>query len=341
MKQLTLGSIAERIGARLVGDTDYVVTGLATLSSALPNHLSFLSNMKYKQQLATTRAGAVILHPDQAYLFSRHRLLLDNPYVGYAKFSQLFAHKPYFKGIDKTARIDSTAILGRNVNLAAGTVIGPNVRLGDNVTLGPNSIVDSDSIIGGNTNIAANVTIYHNIKVGNNCIIHSSAVIGADGFGFAREGSNWVKIAQLGGVMIGDNVEIGAGTTIDRGALSCTIIGNGVKLDNQIQIGHNVELGDHTAIAGCSAIAGSTKLGKYCTVAGACGIVGHLNIADGVHITAMSRVTNSIAKAGVYSSGTALDNNKQWRRNATLFKQLDRLVKRIKQLETNIFQLGR
>ena len=180
MKQLTLGSIAEQIGARLVGDTDYVVTGLATLASALPNHLSFLSNMKYKQQLATTRAGAVILHPDQAYLFSRHRLLLDNPYVGYAKFSQLFAHKPYFKGIDKTARIDSTAILGRNVNLAAGTVIGPNVRLGDNVTLGPNSIVDSDSIIGGNTNIAANVTIYHNIKVGNNCIIHSSAVIGAD-----------------------------------------------------------------------------------------------------------------------------------------------------------------
>lgn len=209
------------------------------------------------------------------------------------------------------------------------------------MTLGPNSIVDSDSIIGGNTNIAANVTIYHNIKAGNNCIIHSSAVIGADGFGFAREGSNWVKIAQLGGVKIGDNVEIGAGTTIDRGALSCTIIGNGVKLDNQIQIGHNVELGDHTAIAGCSAIAGSTKLGKYCTVAGACGIVGHLNIADGVHITAMSRVINSIARAGVYSLGTALDNNKQWRRNATLFKQLDRLVKRIKQLETNIFQLGR
>jgi UDP-3-O-[3-hydroxymyristoyl] glucosamine N-acyltransferase len=341
MKQLTLGSIAERIGARLIGDADYVVTGLATLASASPNHLSFLSNMKYKQQLAATRAGAVILHPNQAHLFSGHRLLLDNPYVGYAKFSQQFAYKPHFNGIDKTARIDSTAVLGLNVNLAAGTVIGPNVRLGDNVTLGPNTIVGSDSIVGGNTNIAANVTLYHNVKVGNNCIIHSSAVIGADGFGFARDGSNWVKIAQLGGVIIGDNVEIGAGTTIDCGALSSTVIGNGVKLDNQIQIGHNVELGEHTAIAGCSAIAGSTKLGKYCTVAGACGIVGHLNIADGVHITAMSRVTNSIAKAGVYSSGTALDKNKNWRRNAARFKQLDQLVKRIKQLETDIFHLGR
>jgi UDP-3-O-[3-hydroxymyristoyl] glucosamine N-acyltransferase len=341
MKQLTLGNIAERIGARLVGDADYVITGLATLASALPNHLSFLSNMKYKEQLATTKAGAVILHPDNAHLFSRHRLLINNPYVGYAKFSQLFAYKPHFSGIDKTARIDSTAILGRNINLAAGTVIGPNVKIGDNVTLGPNTIVGSHTIIGGNANIAANVTLYHNIKVGNNCTIHSSAVIGADGFGFARDGFNWVKIAQLGGVIIGNNVEIGAGTTIDRGALSSTIIGNGVKLDNQIQIGHNVELGDHTAIAGCSAIAGSTKLGKYCTVAGACGIVGHLNIVDGVHITAMSRVTNSIAKAGVYSSGTALDDNKNWRRNAARFKQLDQLVKRVKQLETNIFHLGR
>lgn len=337
MKQFNLGDIAKHLDARLVGDTNYRVTGLATLSSALPNHLSFLSNMKYKPLLDVTQAGAVILHPDQADLFSGHRLLLDNPYVGYAKLSQLFAYKPHFSGIDKTARIDSTAILGRNVNLAAGTVIGPNVKIGDNVTLGPNTIVGSASIIGSNTHISANVTLYHDVMIGSNCIIHSSAVIGADGFGFARDGSNWVKIAQLGDVIIGDNVEVGAGTTIDRGALSSTIIGNGVKLDNQIQIGHNVELGDHTAIAGCSAIAGSTKLGKYCTVAGACGIAGHLHIVDGVHITAMSRVTNSIAKAGVYSSGTALDNNKKWRRNATRFKQLDQIVKRIKQLEKTSF----
>jgi UDP-3-O-[3-hydroxymyristoyl] glucosamine N-acyltransferase len=341
VKRITLGDIAERIGATLVGDRQFKVSGLATLSAALPYHVSFLANIKYKHLLKTTQAGAVILHPDQAHLFTGYRLLLENPYVGYAKFSQLFAHKPYYDGIDKTAQIDSSASLGMHVNLAAGTVIGPNVTLGDNVSIGPNTVIGAYSVVGDNTNIAANVTLYHNVKVGSKCVIHSSAVIGADGFGFAKEGSDWVKIAQLGGVTIGDNVEVGAGTTIDRGSLSDTIIGNGVKLDNQIQIGHNVELGEYTAIAGCSAIAGSTKLGKHCTIAGACGIAGHLSIADGVHVTGMSRVTSAIPKAGVYSSGTALDTNKNWRRNAARFKQLDQINKRIKQLESDMMQLGR
>ena len=339
MKQFTLGDLAKRIGAKLEGDAHYPITGIATLASALPHHLSFLANMKYKHLLDTCQAGAVVLHPDQAHLYTGHCLLLDNPYLGYAKLSQAFARSPDFSAIDKTAIVNPTAVLGKGVNLAAGSIIGPYVTLGNHVSVGPNTVIGAHSVIGDSTNIAANVTLYHDIKIGAHCIIHSGAVIGADGFGFAKDGADWIKIAQLGGVTIGDNVEVGAGTTIDRGALSNTYIGHGVKLDNQIQIGHNVELGDFTAVAACSAIAGSTKLGKHCTIAGACGIAGHITLVDAVHITAMSIVTNSITEPGVYSSGTAIDKNQKWRRNAARFKQLDQMAKRIKKLELNAFQL--
>ena len=339
MDQLTLGAVAELIGAKLEGDPNHLVSGLATLASALPHQVSFLANMKYAHQLDSSQAGAVILHADQAQLFSGHCLVIENPYLGYAKLSQSFAPIPYYSAIDKTAQVDPTAILGRGVNLAAGTVIGPYVNLGNHVSIGPNSVVGSHSKIGEHTNIAANVTLYHDIEVGAHCRIHSGAVIGADGFGFAKDGPDWVKIAQLGGVIIDDHVEVGAGTTIDRGALDNTIIGYGVKLDNQVQIAHNVVLGDYTAIAGCTAIAGSTKLGKHCTIAGACGITGHLTLVDGVHVTAMSLVTHSITEPGAYSSGTGLDKNQKWRRNATRFKQLEQMAKRLKQLELEIVQL--
>ncbi|MFT5069465.1 MAG: UDP-3-O-[3-hydroxymyristoyl] glucosamine N-acyltransferase [Candidatus Paceibacteria bacterium] len=339
MRHLTLGAIADLIGAKLEGDASYPVTGLATLASALPHQVSFLANMKYASQLDSSRAGAVILHADQAKLFAGHCLLLDNPYLGYAKLSQQFAPTPDFSGIDKSAEVHPTATIGSAVNLASGTVIGPYVTLGDAVSIGPNSVVGAHSSIGNGTNVAANVTLYHDVKVGACCTIHSGAVIGADGFGFAKDGPDWVKIAQLGGVIIGDHVEVGAGTSIDRGALDNTIIGYGVKLDNQVQIAHNVELGDYTAIAGCTAIAGSTKLGKHCTIAGACGITGHLTLGDGVHVTAMSLVTHSISEPGAYSSGTGLDNNQKWRRNAARFKQLDQMAKRLKQLELEMARL--
>ena len=339
MRHLTLGAIAEIIGAKLEGDADYRVTGLATLASALPHQVSFLANMKYASALDVCQAGAVILNADQAKFFSGHCLLLDNPYLGYAKLSQEFAPTADFRGIDKSAQVHPTATIGNAVNLAAGTVIGPYAKLGDAVSIGPNSVVGAHSSIGQRTNIAANVSLYHDIEVGAFCTIHGGAVIGADGFGFAKDGPDWVKIAQLGGVTIGDHVEVGAGTSIDRGALDNTIIGYGVKLDNQVQIAHNVELGDYTAIAGCTAIAGSTKLGKHCTIAGACGITGHLTLGDGVHVTAMSLVTHSISEPGAYSSGTGLDKNQKWRRNATRFKQLDQMAKRLKQLELEMAQL--
>lgn len=340
LSQLTLGAIAKQIGATLKGDPDYVVTGLATLVSAMPHQVSFFANVRYRQQLGNCQAGAVILQPEHAKFFTGHCLLLDKPYVGYAKLSQAFDYKPPLCGIVKTARIDPTAVLGRGINLAAGVVIGPYVTLGNCVSIGANTVVEAHAKVGDYTNIAANVTLYHRVKIGAQCIIHSGAVIGADGFGFAKDGCNWIKVAQLASVSIGDNVEIGAGTTIDRGALTDTIIGNGVKLDNQIQIGHNVQLGDSTAIAACTGIAGSTTLGKHCTVAGACGIAGHLTLVDDVHITAMSLVTHSIAKPGVYSSGTAMDNNHKWLRNATRFKQLEQMAKRIKHLELEIAKLN-
>lgn len=339
MRHLTLGNIADLIGAELIGDASYPVNGLATLASALPHQVSFLANMKYASQLAYSQAGAVILNRDQAKLFAGHCLLLDNPYLGYAKLSQAFAPAFGFKGVDASAQIHSTASIGKEVNLAAGVVIGEGVILGDKVSIGANSVVGSRCVIGSNTSLAANVTLYHDIVVGEACIIHSGAIIGADGFGFAKDGQDWVKISQLGGVTLGDHVEVGAGTSIDRGALDNTIIGHGVKLDNQVQIAHNVELGDYTAVAGCTAIAGSTKLGKHCTIAGACGITGHLTLADGVHVTAMSLVTHSISEAGAYSSGTGLDKNQKWRRNAARFKQLDQMAKRIKQLEFEMNQL--
>ncbi len=339
MQHLTLGEIARLLGAELKGEADYPVTGLATVVKAQAHQVSFLANMKYASQLQQCVAGAVILHPDQAHLFSGNCLLLVNPYLGYARLSQAFAPADQFSGIHGSAEVAASAHLGEQVNLAPGVVIGADAIIGDRVTIGANTVVGAGSSIGDDTRLGANVTLYHDVQLGCSCTVHSGAVIGADGFGFAKDGDEWVKIEQLGGVIVGDFVEIGAGTSIDRGALDNTIIGHGVKLDNQVQIAHNVELGDYTAIAGCTAIAGSTKLGKHCTVAGACGITGHLTLADGVHVTAMSLVTHSINEPGAYSSGTGLDKNQKWRRNAARFKQLDQMAKRLKQLEAELQQL--
>jgi len=339
LQHLTLGEIAQLLGAQLKGEADYPVTGLATVVKAQPHQVSFLANMKYASQLEQCAAGAVILHPDQAHLFSGNCLLLVNPYLGYARLSQAFAPADQFSGIHSSAEVAASARLGVQVNLAPGVVIGADAIIGDRVSIGANTVVGTGSSIGDDTRLGANVTLYHGVELGCSCTVHSGAVIGADGFGFAKDGDEWVKIEQLGGVIVGDFVEIGAGTSIDRGALDNTIIGHGVKLDNQVQIAHNVELGDYTAIAGCTAIAGSTKLGKHCTVAGACGITGHLTLVDGVHVTAMSLVTHSINEPGAYSSGTGLDKNQKWRRNAARFKQLDQMAKRLKQLEAELQQL--
>jgi len=332
---ISLQELADVVGAKLLGDPAHQIDGCAGLLSAGPTDLSFIYNKKYESDLKKSDAGVVIL--SDAFLdgFSGNALLVSNPYLAYAKAASII-----YKKSTEEACIHGSAVVGADTNIAQDCSIGANVVIADNVELGKGSRIGAGCFIGENVCIGEgatllpNVTINDGTKIGSNVTIHSGAVIGSDGFGYAplpnKEG--WLKIPQVGCVVIGDNVDIGANTTIDCGALENTIIGNGVKIDNQVMIAHNVEIGDHTAIAGCTGIAGSTKIGKHCTLAGGVGLVGHINIADGVHVTGMTMVTHSIKKAGAYSSGTPFQANSDWLKNAVRFKQLDKLTKKINQL---------
>ena len=331
----TLGELAGRFGLVCQGDAAYVVTGLATLRSARSDQLSFLANPRYTAILQQTAAGAVILAPAISDCFTGNRLLADDPYLAYAKISRLFApSRP-------AAAIHPTAVIGSDCQLGEGCYLGPNAVIGDGVVLGadchvgPGTVIGEGCQLGQGCHLHANVTLYPGVILGQRVVVHSGAVLGADGFGFAPSADGWEKIAQLGGLVVGDDVDIGAGTTIDRGALDDTVIGRGVILDNQIQIAHNVRIGDYTAIAGCAAIAGSTRIGSRCTIAGRASIIGHLEIADNCHITVGSLVTESITEQGSYSSGTFSQPTRQWRRNAVRFNQLDELFKRVRALEQN------
>lgn len=331
---VTLAELAQHLGAELVGDPHYQIADLATLQSAGPSHLSFIANPAYKKYLANSRAGAVLIARDLADGFSGNKLIVANPYLAYAQISQRF--NPYLHctpGIHPSAVVGKNCVLGKDICIHANAVIDDGVTLGDSVEIGPGSYVGEDSIVGSGTKLYANVTIYPGISIGKDCIFHSGCVIGADGFGFSPSPQGWVKIHQLGGVVIGDRVEIGANTTIDRGALDNTLIGDGVIIDNLVQIGHNVQLGRNTAMAACSAIAGSTTIGENCTIAGAVGIAGHLTLVDNVHITAMSMITSSIHEPGSYSSGIPQAPTKEWRKNAARFRNLDALADRLIKLE--------
>jgi UDP-3-O-[3-hydroxymyristoyl] glucosamine N-acyltransferase len=337
-RQYTLAELAELLDVECVGDAEVLISGLATLASASSGQLSFLANPKYQKALETTAAEAVIIAPNMVALCPANCLVSANPYLTYARASQLFA-----PASTAGPSIHASAVISDSASIDTSVTIGAHVSIGDRVVIGADTVISSGCVIGANTVIGegvllyANISLYHNISIGDRVIIHSGAVIGSDGFGFApssdKQKGGWVKIAQLGGVKIGNDVEIGAGCTIDRGALDDTLIGDRVIIDNQVQIAHNVELGENTGIAGCSAIAGSTKIGKNCTIAGAVGIVGHLTITDNVHITAGSLVTKSIDKAGSYSSGTSMQNTKAWRRNAVRFSQLDIMAKRLSDIE--------
>jgi UDP-3-O-[3-hydroxymyristoyl] glucosamine N-acyltransferase len=336
-----LTDIAEKIGAELVARdsqpvASLMISGIGSLESATSTQVSFLANPTYRKQLANTQAAAVIIHPDMKDECTVAALVMSNPYMGFAKLSQLFNNLPdQAIGIHPSAVIAETAELAEGVSIAANVVIGEHVQIGADTRIGPGCVINAHSIIGKNSLLHANVVIYHDVVIGDDCILHSGCVIGADGFGFAPNAGSWEKIAQLGGVRIGNNVEIGANTTIDRGALGHTQIGNNVKLDDQIMIAHNVVIGDGCAIAGTTGIAGSTTLGKNCTIAGGVGIVGHIDIADGVHITGMTLVSKSIREAGVYSSGTAIMPASEWRKSAARFRQLDDMARRLKKLEQN------
>ncbi|PIE24978.1 MAG: UDP-3-O-(3-hydroxymyristoyl)glucosamine N-acyltransferase [Neptuniibacter caesariensis] len=333
----TLQQIAALLSGAIKGDPAYKVEGISTLQAATEKQISFLSNPKYRKHLESTRAGAVILPPEFGEFFSGNAVILDDPYLGYAKLSRYFErNSTASSGIHPSAVVDATAHISADATIESGVVIGANTEIHAGAVIKANSVIGRACCVGENTLIHPNVTFYDDVYIGTDAVVHSGAVIGADGFGFANDKGRWVKIAQLGGVRIGNNVEIGACTTIDRGALDNTIISDGVILDNQIQIAHNVVIGKNTAIAGCTAVAGSTKIGDRCSIAGACGITGHLDITDDVHVTAMTLVTKSIDKAGTYSSGTGMLPHKQWQKNVVRFRQLDTISRRLRSIEAKI-----
>ncbi len=326
-----LATLAALLNAELAGDPETEIHGLATLKAAGSGSLSFYHNPRYFSDLSATRASAVILSREHADSFSGNKLLVDNPYVCYARASHLFDQKrEQPKAIAASARISDSANLGSGVRVGENVVIAENVSIGADSIVAANTVIEGDVQIGESSHIGSNVSIAHDVRIGKRAHIYAGVVIGSDGFGFAHDGGRYFKIAQLGSVVIGDDVEIGANSCIDRGALDDTVINNGVKIDNQVQIAHNVEIGSDTVICGCSAIAGSVKIGKNCVIAGAVGIINHVEIADGVTVTAMSLVNQSIKEAGSYSSGTGLSETAEWKKNIVRFRQLDELAKRIK-----------
>ncbi|WP_025819971.1 UDP-3-O-(3-hydroxymyristoyl)glucosamine N-acyltransferase [Shewanella marina] len=337
MIQYTLKELSQLLSAEVKGDDTIIISSVATLENATANQVTFLANSKYRNQLEATQAGAVILSPKDAEDYQGNALILKDPYVGFARIAQLLDSTPKAAyDIHLTAVIDESAKLGEGVAIGANAVISANVIIGDNVQIGAGCFIGEDSIIGSDSLLWANVTVYHNVHFGMKCLVHSGAVIGSDGFGYANERGQWIKIPQTGGVRVGDRVEIGAGATVDRGAIAHTEIHDGVILDNQVQIAHNDIIGENTAIAGCTVVAGSVTIGKHCIIGGNSAISGHIKICDGTHVTGSTNITNNIREPGVYSSATVATNNRLWRKNTVRLRQLDDLFDRVKSLEKNI-----
>nr|BET44438.1 MAG: UDP-3-O-(3-hydroxymyristoyl)glucosamine N-acyltransferase [Candidatus Aschnera chinzeii] len=338
MVSIKLIDLAKAIDAQLYGDSNIYISGIASIHSAKENEITFLSDTKYLMQLENCKAAAVILKYKYLANSKKAALVVNDPYLAYAKLAKILSNTPHpSEGIHNTAVIADNVNIGINVSIGPNSVIEPGVLLGNNVSIGACCYVGQNSKINNNTHIWSNVSIYHNIDIGHHCLIQSGAVIGSDGFGYANENGKWIKIPQLGKVLIGNNVEIGASTTIDRGALDNTIIGNGVIIDNQCQIAHNVNIGDYTAIAGGVVMGGSLKIGTNCMIGGASVINGHIEICDNVIVTGMSMVMRSINKSGIYSSGIPLQPNSIWRKTAALVMNINKIVKRLKKIEQKIF----
>jgi UDP-3-O-[3-hydroxymyristoyl] glucosamine N-acyltransferase len=314
-EEFSLGELAVRFALELRGDPDTRVSEIATLAQAAPGSLSFLADSRYLRDLATTRASAVVLAPADAPACRVAALVTENPRLAFAHMAALLYPEPkYAPAIHPTAVVAAGVRLPASATVGALAVIEEDVELGERCWIGPGCIVQRGARLGEDTRLVARVNLYPGVELGARCLVHAGAVIGADGFGFALDRGSWVKIPQVGSVRIGDDVEIGANTTVDRGAIGDTVIGEGAKLDNQIQVGHNVSIGAHTAIAACTGISGSTKIGKRCMVGGMVGFAGHLTIADDVVITGCSLVSASIREPGSYSSGMPAVPTRAWRR---------------------------
>jgi UDP-3-O-[3-hydroxymyristoyl] glucosamine N-acyltransferase len=337
-----LADIVQRFGGRVEGDDATVISQVATLESASTGQIAFLANSKYRKQLDTTRASALILSASDADATSLPRIVCDNPYSYFAKLSAFLNPLPSF-----APGVHHSAVIGVGAKIAPGVHIGAQVSVGEGASIGTGSVImpgcsiGANAVIGENTRLYPRVVVYHDCVLGNNVIAHSGAVIGSDGFGMAWENGCWLKIPQIGRAIIGNDVEIGANTTIDRGALDDTVIEDDVKLDNQIQIAHNVRIGAHTAIAGCVGIAGSTTIGRYCRIGGSAGILGHLTIADGVEISSFTLIGKSIREKGTYSGIYPFSEKDGWLKNASHLRHLDDMATRIKNLEKELEALKR
>lgn len=342
-KTYTLAELAGIFGVACVGDGGSIIQRVADLGTAEPGSIAFLNNRDYLPLLGSTRATAVVLSQEYAADCPRPMLVCANPYAVYAKIALLLHPDKDLSlnpGIHPTAVVAASARIDPTAIVAPLAVVEENVQVGARSYIGSGTVLKRDSMVGADCKLAPNVTVCDGCRIGNRVIIHAAAVIGADGFGFAPENRQWIKIPQLGAVLIGDDVEIGAGVAIDRGTLKDTIIENGVKLDNQIHVAHNVKIGAHTAIAAQSGIAGSTSIGSYCAIGGATGILGHLQIPDGTRLNAFSQVTQTIDQAGNYaSSSMPLEPAPQWRRNWVRIKQLDEMAKKIRLLEKKLADL--
>lgn len=349
----SLSQIAEHLGAEIVGNADCRIECIATLANATVGCISFLSNKKYRAQLADCRASAVLIHPAQlSYCQSNSdmtALVVDDPYLAYALLARLMDTTPsQAPGIAPSAVVDVSAVISPGASIGANAVISAAAHIGEGAIIGAGCFIGERSSVGQGTRLWANVSVYHGVSIGQDCLFQSGVVIGSDGFGYApqsakndKNADKWLKIPQLGGVTIGDRVEVGSNTTIDRGALDDTVIGNGVIIDDHCHVAHNVIIGEHTAMAGGAMIAGSTTIGAGCTIAGKAGIAGHLLISANVVITSMSQVIKDIPEPGIYSSGMGTMPNRQWRKVNARIRQLDGMYKNIRDNSKAIEQLQR
>jgi UDP-3-O-[3-hydroxymyristoyl] glucosamine N-acyltransferase len=336
-RSFPLGELAARLGAELAGDGGCAITGLGTLEDGGPGDIAFLANPRYRRHLSETRVSAVLLRQEDRDACRTGALVCKDPYLAYARVAALLYPEPTVAGgvhasaiVAPGATVDPTAWIG------PAAVIEEQARIGPRAFFGRGCILGRGTVVGADCRLVARVTVCHDCVLGERCLVHPGAVIGSDGFGQANDGGRWVKVPQLGRVVVGDDVEVGANTTIDRGSLRDTVIGDGVRLDNLIQIAHNVEVGDHTAMAAFAGVSGSTRIGRHCTLAGASGLVGHISLADNVHVSGMTMVTHSITEPGVYSGNVPAIPNREWRKNIARFNHLDEIARRVRALEAGL-----
>ncbi len=336
-KSYTLAVIAKTLGGTVIGDAEVRVSKVASLSHAVCGDIGFLNEVRYQRQLATCRASAIVLRPVDVHLTDLPRLVVPEPYAYYAKLAAMLSPLTIkTPSIAASAVIHASAIIPSTCSVGALAVIGADVVLDEYVTIGSGCIIENGASIGAHSQLKSNVTIGQNCSMGQHCHIYAGAVLGSDGFGYAHESNAWLKIPQLGRVRLGNHVDVGANTTIDRGALDDTVIEDGVKLDNLIQVGHNCRIGAHTAIAACVAIAGSTNIGKHCKIGGAAMILGHLEIVDGVTVSPGSMITRSLLKQDTYTAIMPFQSHQDWLNNAAQIRHLDKLAKKIKNLEKQL-----